>query len=142
MIDVTPLPHYIAAINATTVGLLAAGHAFIRSGRKPAHRACMIAAVAVSVLFVVVYLTYHFNAGLARFGGTGSIRMVYFTILLGHVALAVAIVPLVPWTLVNALRGRFDRHRKVARVTLPLWLFVAASGVVVYVMAFHLYPDV
>ncbi len=142
MIDVTPLPHVLAALNTMTVVLLASGFAFIRHHKRTAHRTCMLSAVAVSILFLIVYLVYHFNTGLARFGGVGMVRPIYFAILVGHVVLAVVIVPLVPMTLFNGLKGRLGRHRRLARLTLPLWLYVAASGVVVYVMAIHLFPYV
>ena len=100
----------------------------------------MLAALAISAAFLAVYLYYHANAGLARFGGEGVIRPIYFTILIAHIVMAVVIVPLVPAAVYLALRGRFERHRRLARWTLPVWLYVTVSGVVVYVMAVHLYP--
>jgi putative membrane protein len=100
----------------------------------------MLAAVGVSVAFLVTYLIYHFNSGLARFGGEGIVRPIYFTILLLHVVVAIVITPLVPVTLYRAVTGRFERHRRIARWTWPLWMYVAVSGVVVYVMTIHLYP--
>jgi uncharacterized membrane protein YozB (DUF420 family) len=100
----------------------------------------MLGAVAVSIAFLVTYLIYHFNAGLAKFGGEGLIRPIYFAILIAHVLIAIVITPLVPITLFRALRGDFERHRRIARWTYPLWMYVAVSGVVVYGMAIHWFP--
>lgn len=100
----------------------------------------MLAAVVVSAAFIVTYLVYHFNSGLARFGGEGIVRPIYFSILFAHVVVAVAIIPMVPITLYRGVTGRFERHRRIARWTWPLWMYVAVSGVVVYVMTIHLYP--
>ena len=141
MLQIVDLPHVNAALNGATIVFLAAGLAFIRSGRRAEHRACMIGAVSVSAVFLVTYLIYHFNSGLARFGGEGIIRPIYFTLLITHVAFAAVITPLVPITVYRALKGRFERHKRIARWTWPLWMFVAVSGVVVYVMAVQLYPD-
>lgn len=140
MIAIADLPHVNAALNALSIVFLGFGYAYIRAGQREKHRACMLAAVAVSAAFLVTYLTYHFNSGLARFGGEGWVRPVYFTILIVHVLAAVTITALVPITLVRALTGRFDRHRRIARWTWPLWMYVAISGVVVYIMAIHLFP--
>jgi len=140
MIEISTLPHILAAINSLTVIMLLAGYAFIRSGDIMRHRACMITSVILAVLFLIVYVYYHLNAGLAKFGGEGVIRPVYFTILILHVLGAVALVPMVPITFLRALRERFDAHKRLARWTWPLWLYVSASGVVVYVMAIHIYP--
>lgn len=135
------LTHIIAALNALSVALLAFGRHFIRAGDRVRHRACMISALIVSALFLVVYVIYKLNSGFAKFGGEGWVRPVYFSILLLHVAGAIAIVPLVPLTLARALKGQFDRHRALARLTWPLWMYVGISGVVVYVMAIHLFPS-
>lgn len=140
MIAIADLPHVNAALNAITIVFLSAGYHFIRSGQREKHKACMLAAIAVSAAFLVTYLIYHFNSGLARFGGEGWVRPVYFSILIVHVIVAVVITVLVPVTVVRALAGRFERHRRIARWTWPLWMYVAVSGVVVYVMAVHLYP--
>ncbi len=140
MIAIADLSHVNALLNAISSIFLIAGYGAIRRGRRDRHRACMLAAAAVSVLFLISYLTYHFNSGLARFGGEGAIRVFYFAFLIAHVAIAIVIVPLVPITLFRALSGRFDRHRRIARWTLPLWLYVTTSGVVIYIMAVHLYP--
>lgn len=137
---VTDLPHVIAVLNALSVVLLVTGYVFIRRGEWRRHRACMLGALAVSAAFLVVYLIYKANSGFAKFGGEGLVRPVYFAILVLHIMGAIAIVPLVPFTLFRALRRRFDRHRAIARWTWPLWVYVGVSGVVVYVMAVHLYP--
>ena len=140
MIDAADLTHVNAALNAATIVFLGMGLWFILQGDRRRHRASMLAALAVSAMFLVSYLIYHFNAGLAKFGGEGVIRPIYFTILILHVVAAVVITPLVPVTVFRALSGRYDRHRKIARWTWPLWMYVAVSGVVVYVMAVHIYP--
>lgn len=140
MIQVADLPHVIAALNGASVIAIGTGFLFIRAGDRRRHRACMIAALVASAAFLVVYLTYKANSGFAKFGGEGAIRPVYFTILALHVVGAIAIVPMVPMTLWRALKGDFARHRKIARWTFPLWFYVGVSGVVVYVMAVHLYP--
>ena len=140
MIQVADLPHLIAALNGVSVIAIGAGFLFIRAGDRRRHRACMIAALAASAVFLVVYLIYKANSGFAKFGGEGAIRTVYFTILALHVIGAIAIVPMVPVTLWRALKGDFARHRKLARWTFPLWFYVGVSGVVVYLMAIHLYP--
>lgn len=140
MLRIEDLPHVNAALNGATIVFLAAGLYFILSGRPDRHKASMLCALTVSAAFLVTYLIYHFNSGLARFGGEGVIRPIYFALLIAHVVIAVVITPLVPITVLRALRGRFDRHRRIARWTWPLWMYVAVSGVVVYVMAVHLYP--
>jgi putative membrane protein len=140
MIEIADLTHVNAALNAATMLFLGVGLWFILRGERQRHRASMLAALVVSIAFLITYLIYHFNAGLAKFGGDGVIRPIYFTILIVHVVAAVVITPLVPITLSRALSGRFDRHRKIARWTWPLWMYVAASGVVVYLMSVHLFP--
>ena len=132
------LPTLNAALNATSAVLLLAGWWLIRRGRRGAHRRAMLAACATSTLFLVSYLTYHFQVGSVRFTGQGAVRTVYFAILVSHTVLAAAIVPLVLATLRRALRGRFEAHRALARITLPLWLWVSVSGVVVYWMLYRL----
>ncbi|MEO5337366.1 MAG: DUF420 domain-containing protein [Magnetospirillum sp. WYHS-4] len=141
MIEITQFPHLLAGLNVASATLLAYGYARIRKGAKDAHRQAMLAAVGVSVAFLVAYLYYHANSGLAKFGGQGAIRPVYFTLLASHVLLAAVAALAVPWTLFLALTGRFERHRRWARFTLPLWLYVAVTGVVVYVMAVHIFPQ-
>jgi len=133
---VRKLPTVNAGLNGTCAVLLVAGFLFIRSKRVGAHKACMITACVVSLLFLASYLTYHHFAGSTRFTREGWIRPVYFTILISHTVLAALIVPMVIVTLVNALRGRFERHRGIARWTLPAWMYVSVTGVVVYVMLY------
>jgi uncharacterized membrane protein YozB (DUF420 family) len=132
------LPTLNAALNTTSAVLLLTGWRLIRRGRRDAHRRAMLAALATSTLFLVSYLAYHFQVGSVRFTGQGPIRTVYFAILVSHTVLAAAIVPLVLVTLTRALRGRFEAHRALARVTAPLWLWVSVSGVVVYWMLYRL----
>lgn len=140
MIAIADLPHVNAAFNAISVVFLTAGYVFIRRGDRRRHRAAMIGALVASAAFLVTYLIYHFNAGLAKFGGVGMIRPIYFAILIAHVLIAIVITALVPVTVWRAFSGDFAAHRRLARWTWPLWMYVAVSGVVVYVMAVHLYP--
>jgi putative membrane protein len=140
-IEIADLPHFNAAFNGLTIICLVAGLAFIRSGDRHRHRLAMLSALVVSACFLITYLIYHFNAGLAKFGGEGLVRPFYFALLITHVLVAVAITPLVPVTVYRALRGRFERHKRLARWTWPLWFFVAVSGVAVYLMAVHWFPD-
>lgn len=138
--SVRDLPTLNAALNATSAVLLLLGYRFIRRREITAHRACMLAAFAVSVIFLISYLTYHFQVGSVRFQGSGWIRGVYFTILITHTILAALVPPLAVVTLTRALRGQFERHRRLARWTFPIWLYVSVTGVVVYVMLYQLYP--
>jgi uncharacterized membrane protein YozB (DUF420 family) len=135
------LPHVNACLNGTSALLLFTGYSFIRSRNVAAHRACQVAALAVSILFLGSYLTYHYYHGSTRFQGTGLVRPVYFTILISHTILAVVIVPLVALTFYRALRKDFTRHRRIARITLPLWLYVSITGVIVYLMLYQIYPS-
>jgi uncharacterized membrane protein YozB (DUF420 family) len=136
------LPTLNAILNATSGILITIGFVLIRRKRIAAHRACMIGAVTSSTLFLISYLVYHvgFKAGVTRFIGTGWVRPVYFGILISHTILAVTVVPFVVVTLTRALRGRFILHRRVARWTFPMWLYVSVTGVIVYLMLYHLYP--
>jgi uncharacterized membrane protein YozB (DUF420 family) len=128
-----------ASLNAIAAVLLGAGFYFIRRRRIEAHRVCMISAFAVSVVFLICYLTYHYQVGDVRFQGHGVVRPVYFTILISHIILAVATVPLAIFTLRRALRARFDAHRRIARWTWPIWMYVSVTGVIVYLMVYHIY---
>jgi putative membrane protein len=134
------LPHLNAVLNTTSAVLLLAGFRFIRLGRIQSHRNCQISAVITSTLFLISYLTYHYYHGATRFAGQGIVRPLYFTILITHTILAVVIVPLIMVTLYRAARGDFIRHRRIARWTLPLWLYVSVTGVVVYLMLYQIYP--
>jgi uncharacterized membrane protein YozB (DUF420 family) len=137
-LTVRDLPTLNAALNATSAILLVAGWLLIRRGRIEAHRRAMLAAVASSTLFLAGYLVYHAQVGSVRFQGQGPIRVVYFSILISHTILAAAIVPLVLVTLTRALKARFDRHRRLARITFPLWCYVSVTGVVIYWMLYRL----
>jgi uncharacterized membrane protein YozB (DUF420 family) len=125
-------------LNATSAVLLVIGYALIRRRRIRAHRAVMLAALGVSTLFLISYLVYHANVGSRPFPGRGTIRGVYFFILITHVILAALIVPMALVTLSRALREQFDRHASLARWTLPLWLYVSLTGVIVYVMLYRI----
>jgi uncharacterized membrane protein YozB (DUF420 family) len=132
------LPSLNALLNATSAVLAATGWWLIRHRRRDAHRRLMLSAFATSTLFLVSYLVYHFRAGSVRFAGQGAIRSFYLALLLSHTVLAALIVPLVLVTLTRALRGRFEAHRRLARYTIVLWLWVSVSGVVVYWMLYRL----
>jgi uncharacterized membrane protein YozB (DUF420 family) len=138
--NVSALPALNATLNSLSAILLVAGWLLIRSGRRRAHQACMVGAFCVSTLFLISYLIYHAQAGSVRFTGAGPARLVYFFILITHIVLAAAIVPMALITLARAARGSFARHAQLARWTLPIWLYVSVTGVVVYVMLYHLYP--
>jgi len=135
------LPHLNACLNASSAVLLLAGYLFIRKGNVAAHRACQISALIVSSLFLVSYLTYHYYHGTTRFPGTGLSRPIYFTVLTSHTILAIVIVPLIAITFYRAVKMDFVRHRKIARITLPLWFYVSVTGVVVYLMLYQIYPS-
>jgi len=137
-VTVRDLPALNAGLNALSAVLLLTGWILVRRRRLTAHRRVMLAALASSTLFLISYLTYHAQVGSVRFQGQGALRTVYFAILISHTLLAVAIVPLVLVTVSRALASRFDRHRRIARVTLPLWAYVSVTGVVVYWMLYRL----
>jgi putative membrane protein len=132
------LPAVNATLNAIAAVLLVCGYVMIRRRRFTTHRRFMLAAFATSALFLVSYVTYHANIGSKPFGGQGAIRLVYFAILISHVILAAIILPLALITLSHALRDRFERHVPIARWTLPIWLYVSVTGVIVYLMLYRL----
>ena len=136
---VSDLPALNATLNGTAAVLLGIGWTLIRRGRIAQHRAVMIAAFCTSVLFLISYLTYHAQIGSKPFQGQDGIRIVYFAILLTHTVLAVAIVPLVLITLSRGLKRNDARHRAIARWTLPLWMYVSITGVIVYLMLYRIY---
>jgi uncharacterized membrane protein YozB (DUF420 family) len=135
--DLSVLPTLNAVLNATSAILLACGFAMIRRRRVTAHRACMIAAFAASLLFLTSYTIYHAQAGSRPFPGHGIARPIYFAILISHVTLAALILPMAILTLTRALRAQYARHMKIARWTLPIWLYVSVTGVVIYVMLYR-----
>ena len=136
--SVTDLPAVNATLNATCAVLLVIGWILIKRGRIRQHRAVMIAAVSTSAVFLASYLVYHAQVGSVRFTKTGAIRTIYFTVLLTHTILAAAIVPMVLVTLSRGLTGKYDPHRRIARWTMPIWLYVSITGVIVYVMLYQL----
>lgn len=135
---VTDLPALNACLNSISAILLAAGYFFIRRRQIERHRLAMTAAFVTSCLFLVSYLVYHYNVGSVPFAKQGWVRPVYFTILITHVVLAATIVPLALITLNNAWRKRFDKHRRIARWTWPLWMYVSVTGVVIYLMLYQM----
>lgn len=142
MIPITALPALNATLNGLSALLLIAGYLCIRQRRIAAHQACMVAAFVISTVFLVSYLVLRYYAGMTTFKGQGWIRPVYFTILTSHTILAVVIVPLALVTLARAFRKRFATHVRIARWTLPLWLYVSVTGVLVYWILYHLYPGI
>ena len=132
-------PALNATLNGTSAVLLAAGYAAIRSGKRGLHKKLMVTAFFVSCVFLVSYLVYHYRVGHVAFHGQGWIRPVYFALLLSHTLLAIVIVPLIIITLRRAFLERFDKHRLIARYTLPLWFYVSVTGVIVYLMLYQIY---
>ena len=137
MISISDLPTVNAALNATAAILIGAGVYFIKRKNIPAHKACMVAALGVSSLFLTSYLTYHYNVGNVRFTKEGWIRNVYFPLLISHTILAALILPMVLRTAFLAFKGRFRNHVRIAKWTFPAWMYVSVTGVVVYLMLYH-----
>lgn len=137
MISILDLPTLNATLNATSAVLLTLGYFFIRRKKVNWHKACMASAFVTSTLFLVSYLIYHYHAGSKAFPGEGWTRPLYFTILISHIILATVTLPLAIVTLTRALRGRFEKHRRIARWALPIWLYVSVTGVVVYLMLYQ-----
>lgn len=142
MISIAHLPTLNAVLNSLSAALLVIGFLYIRSKNRQAHKICMLAAVGCSTLFLISYLAYHYQVGSVPFKGQGWVRPVYFTILLSHTVLAAVVVPLALITLTRGLRQRFDAHRRIARWTFPVWLYVSVTGVVVYWMLYWLAASV
>ena len=136
--SVTDLPTLNASLNTLATLFLLAGYVFVRQKKVGLHRLSMLGALAASAAFLTSYVIYHANVGSRPFTGTGPIRIVYFTVLISHVLLAIAIVPLVLMTVSRALSGRFDPHRRIARITWPLWMYVSITGVIVYLMLYRM----
>lgn len=139
-LDVASLPALNAALNATAAVLLAVGLGLVKRRRFTAHKVCMLSAFAVSMLFLVSYLVYHAHVGSVRFTGTGLVRPLYFGVLVTHTILAALVPFLAVVTLTFGLRARYARHVRIAKWTLPIWLYVSVTGVIVYLMLYRLYP--
>lgn len=137
--DVSTLPAVNATLNGVATIFLVAGYVLIRRGRRDLHKRCMLAALGASALFLISYTVYHLNAGSRPFPGQGLARLVYFSILLTHVPLAALILPFALTTTARGLRSQYDRHVRIARWTLPLWLYVSVTGVVIYLMLYQMY---
>ena len=136
--EIADLPTLNASLNALASVFLVAGYVMIRSRRIDAHRRCMLSALGTSALFLISYVIYHANAGSVPFRDTGAVRVVYFAVLIPHIILAAAILPLALVTTARGLRGDYTRHVRIARWTLPVWLYVSVTGVIVYLMLYHL----
>lgn len=138
MISLTDLPALNATLNSLSFIFLMTGFYFIRNKKVIAHKTCMLTALSVSALFLISYLIYHYNVGSVHFTKQGWVRPVYFTILFTHTILAITLVPMVSITLFRALKDRFDKHKRIAHWTLPIWMYVSVTGVVVYLMLYQL----
>lgn len=138
MLEISDLPTVNATLNTISGILLTVGYVFIRQRKIEAHKKCMLAAFAMSVLFLISYVIYHANAGSTKFTQQGWVRPVYFTILISHIILAFAIVPLALRTLYLAWREKFDKHRRIAKITFPIWLYVSITGVIIYLMLYQM----
>ena len=137
--SVSDLPALNATLNGLSFVLLSLGITFIKQGRRQAHQRTMFAALASSTAFLISYVIYHLNVLSKPFGGQGPVRYLYFAILISHVILAAAIVPLAIVTVTRALKDDFERHRRIARITFPLWMYVSITGVVIYLMLYRVY---
>ena len=138
MIEISDLPTVNATLNTISAILLIIGYVLIRQRKIAAHKNCMLAAFAVSVIFLISYVIYHANVGSKSFTQQGWVRPVYFTILISHILLAFAIVPLALRTLYLAWREKFDKHRRIAKITFPIWLYVSVTGVIIYLMLYQM----
>lgn len=140
--DIIPyIPHTLATLNTLSAILVSIGYLNIRKQNKSTHKACMIAALIVSTIFMIFYLYYHAKVGYIPFAGEGNVRYLYFSLLASHVILAAIVFPLVLITAGLAIRSKFSTHKRIARWTLPIWLYVSVSGVAIYVMSFHIYTN-
>jgi putative membrane protein len=137
MIGIADLATVNAGLNASAAVLIGAGFYFIKQRKIQAHKTCMLAAMAVSALFLISYLTYHYNVGSVRFTKQGWIRDIYFPLLITHTVLAAVVLPMALRTLFLAIKGRFANHRRIAKWTFPVWMYVSVTGVVVYLMLYH-----
>jgi putative membrane protein len=142
MKDLVPIfPHLLAFFNVSTVILLLKGAIAIKNENVKKHKRCMFGAVVLAILFLIVYTLYHLEVGNVAFAGEGNIRWFYFGLLIAHIVGAVFILVMVPRTLFRAMKTNFVAHKALAKKTLPLWLFVSASGFIIYLMAFHIWPS-
>ena len=135
------IPHILAVLNTLSATLVSIGYINIRKQNRAVHKACMIAALIVSTIFMIFYLYYHAKVGYIPFAGQGDIRYLYFSLLASHVILAAIAFPLVLITAGLAIRSKFTIHKRIAHWTLPIWLYVSVSGVIIYVMSFHIYTN-
>jgi uncharacterized membrane protein YozB (DUF420 family) len=138
-VDVSDLPALNATLNGVSFGFLLSGYILIKQGRSELHKRCMLGALASSTLFLISYVIYHANTGSRPFTGTGPVRYVYFAILVTHVVLAAVILPMALITAGRGLREQYVKHVRIARWTLPLWLYVSVTGVIIYLMLYQLY---
>ena len=139
--SVADLPTLNASLNALATVLLLVGYRFIKTGRQRAHKRTMISAFVVSVIFLTCYLIYHFNTQVVTtFQGPAALKPVYFTVLTSHIILAAAVPPMCLVTLYRAWKEQFDQHRRIARITFPIWLYVSVTGVIIYGVLYHLFP--
>ena len=136
------LPHIIAGLNLSSAILVSAAYYQIRDKNEMLHKAFMIIALILSLLFLICYITYHLNVGNIKFAGEGIVRPIYFSILIAHILVASIVLPMILVTVNYAIRKQFDKHRRIARWTLPLWVFVSVTGFIVYLMAFHFYVPI
>jgi len=137
--QVSDLPALNATLNGLAAVFLTAGYVQIRRGHRDVHKRCMLAALVTSALFLVSYVIYHLNVGSRPFPGQGAIRVIYFAILITHVVLAATTLPLALVTAARGLKGQYSRHVRIARWTLPIWLYVSVTGVVIYLMLYQMY---
>lgn len=140
VISITDLPSLNATLNSMSALCLAVGYFFIQRENVKAHRVCMISAFTLSALFLLLYVVYHAHVGSVPFMGRGWIRPVYYTILISHASLAIAVVPLAILTLLRGLRNDITRHRRIAKWTYPIWMYVSVTGVLVYLLLYHVFP--
>ncbi len=136
------LPHVLAILNITAICLITISFYQIRQHNRTAHRNLMLTALLISIIFMAIYLFYHSLVGNVKFAGEGIIRPIYFSILISHVLLAAFIIPLILVTISFSLRKKFEAHKRIVRWTLPIWLYVSVTGIIIYMLAFHIYPPI
>jgi len=141
MIPISALPTVNAILNSLSAVLLIAGYIFIRRKNVSAHRTCMMAAMGASAIFLISYLTYHYHHGSTRFAGQSMARAIYFAVLISHTILAAVVLPMALTTFYRAMKKQFARHAAIARWTFPVWLYVSITGVIVYLMLYHIYAS-